>query len=120
MRHRNKKAILSRPADQRKALIRNLLTSFFEHGGLETTQAKAKALASAAEKLVTLVKRKDDMNAIRELKKVLFTESSSRKVIAYARTSQKKSGYTRIVKTRYRDGDAALMVKVELIQDAEK
>lgn len=117
MRHRNKKAILNRPSDQRKALVRNLLTSFFEHGGLETTQTKAKALASAAERLITLVKRKDDMNAIRELKRVLFTESSSRKALAYARVAERNSGYTRIIKTRYRDGDSALMVKVELIQD---
>lgn len=117
MRHRNKKAILGRPSDQRKALMRNLLTSFFEHGSLQTTQAKAKALKSAAEKLVTKARRKDDMNAIRELKKVLYTETASRNALQFARTSKRLSGFTRATKVRYRAGDNALMVVVELIQD---
>lgn len=117
MRHRNTKAIIGRPADQRKALIRGLLTSFFEHGVLETTQTKGKALKSAAEKLVTKVRRHDDMNAIRELKKVLYTETASRNALKFARENKRQSGFTRATKVRYRDGDNALMVVVELIND---
>ena len=52
MRHRNTKAILNRPADQRKALVRNLLTNLFEHGSMKTTEAKAKAVQAGEEAVV--------------------------------------------------------------------
>ncbi len=117
MRHRNTKAILNRPADQRKALIRNLVSSLFLYGKVKTTDAKAKALASAAEKLITKVKGKDDMNAIRELKKVVFTEDSSKKALGYARATKKISGFTRTTKIGHRAGDSALMMQVELITE---
>ncbi len=115
MRHRNKKAILNRPADQRKALIRNLISSLFLYGKVKTTDAKAKALSSEAEKLITRIKGKDDMNAIRELNKVVFTEESSRKALDYIKGTDKDSGFTRITKIGMRAGDSALLMQVELI-----
>lgn len=117
MRHRNKKAILNRPVDQRKALIRGLLTSLFETGYLTTTDAKAKALVAEADKLVSLVKEKEDFNAIRELKKVLYTENAQKKALDFAKKSPRKSGFVRKTRVGYRDGDAALKIKVELIFD---
>lgn len=117
MRHRVKKAILNRPADQRKALMRNLLTSLFLTGHLTTTDAKAKALVSAADELISLIKGKEDSNAIREMKKVLFTEESQKAALNFAKKTKKSSGFTRKTRIGYRDGDAALKIKVELIFD---
>ncbi len=117
MRHRNTKAILNRPADQRKALIRSLISSLFLYGKVKTTNAKAKALASAAEKLITKIKGKDDMNAIRELKKVIYTEPSSKKALSFIKESKKTSGFTRITKLGFRAGDSALLMQVELINE---
>lgn len=115
MRHRNKKHLLNRPADQRKALIRNLVGSLFLNGKVETTKAKARALVSEAEHLISKVKGKDTMNAIRDLKQVIFAEGSSKKALQYAQNTKKNSGFTRSTKTRMRAGDNALMVQVELI-----
>lgn len=117
MRHRNSKATLNRPADQRKALIRNLISSLFLYGKVKTTDAKARALASEVEKLITRIKRKDDMNSIRELKKVVFTEESSRKALAYIKGTDKTSGYTRTTKVGLRAGDNALLIQVDLITE---
>jgi len=117
MRHRVKKAILNRPADQRKALIRSLLTSLFLTGHLTTTDAKAKALVSAADKFISLLQGKEESNIIREMKKVLYTEESQRKALDFVKNTKKKSGFTRKTRIGYRDGDAALKIKVELITE---
>lgn len=117
MRHRNTKATLNKPADQRKAMKRNLLTSLFLNGKITTTNARAKVAASEAEKLITKIKGKEDMNAIRDLKQVIFTDESSKKALAYARATKKVSGFTRTVKVGQRAGDNALMMQIELIQD---
>ena len=120
MRHRIKKAILNRPADQRKALVRNLVTSLFLYGKVKTTVAKAKALASEAEHLITKIKnQKEDHNAIKEAMRVVTTEASSRNLIEYAQKSDRNSGYTRSTKIGYRAGDNALMVLVELIPNED-
>lgn len=118
MRHRNKKIILNRPADQRKALKRNLLTSLFESGAVQTTDLKAKLLSMEADRLIILTKKqKESFNAIRELKRVLFTEPSSRKAFEYAQKTKRSSGFTRVTKIRIRPGDGAVVTQVELIQD---
>lgn len=117
MRHRNTKATLNRPADQRKALIRNLITALFLSGKVKTTDAKAKALVSAVEKLITRTKGKDTMNAIREFKKVIYTDDSSRKALEYTEKTSKNSGFCRITKVGHRAGDNALIMQVELISE---
>lgn len=118
MRHRNNKAILNRPADQRKALVRNLLTNLFEHGSIKTTEAKAKAAAREAEKLITLIKgREQAHNAVRDLKAVIFTEQASKNALEYAGKTKKTSGFTRVTKLGFRAGDSSVLVQVELIQD---
>ena len=116
MRHRNKKAILNRPADQRKALIRNLLTSLFLSGKVKTTEAKAKALTVEANKLIAKVKSQNNFNAIRSLKQVIFTEESAKKAIEFISTQKAKtSGFTRLTKVGMRAGDNACLAQVELI-----
>ena len=119
MRHRNTKAKLNRPLDQRKALIRNLLTSLFLEGKLQTTEAKAKALNSEANKLITRVRSKDNMNAIRELNKVIFTEASSKKALQYIQSCKERtSGFTRLTKIGIRAGDSSPVIQVELIKES--
>ncbi|PID70563.1 50S ribosomal protein L17 [bacterium DOLZORAL124_38_8] len=121
MRHRNKKRILNRPADQRKALMRSLVTALFENGSIRTTEAKAKALVSAAEKLITKVKGKvnkdEQFNAIRDSKQVVFTETASRNLLDYVGKTKKQSGFTRLTRIKYRAGDNALLVQVDLITE---
>ena len=118
MRHKNAKAILNRPADQRRSMVRNLLTSLFLYGKVQTTDARAKALSSAVEKLITLVKRQEeDFNKIRELNRVLYTENASRHALTYIMKTTKTSGFSRRVKIGFRGGDGALLVHVELIQE---
>ena len=120
MRHRKKNPALNRPSDQRKALIRNLITSLFLYGKVQTTDAKAKALASSAEKLITKVKRqKETFNSVRELKRVIFTEEASKKALAYVMETKKTSGFTRQTKIKLRAGDNALIVQVDLIAEVK-
>ncbi len=115
MRHRVQKHKLGRPADQRKALIRSQITSLFLYKKLKTTSAKARALVSEIEKLITKVKRQDEFNAIRELNKVIYTKEASKKALEYINGTVKLSGFTRNVKMLQRAGDCALSVHVELL-----
>ncbi|HKP75480.1 MAG TPA: 50S ribosomal protein L17, partial [Longimicrobiaceae bacterium] len=59
MRHNNKGRALGRTTEHKQALMRNMATSLFRHGRIETTEAKAKELRPYAEKLITLAKRGD-------------------------------------------------------------
>jgi large subunit ribosomal protein L17 len=119
MRHRSGKATLNRPADQRKAMLRNLMTSLFLEGSVKTTNAKAKVLQAEGEKLVTLLKRSiaknEEFNAIRDAKQVLFTEASQRAAVEFVKNTKKTSGFTRATRIGLRDGDAALIMQVDLI-----
>ncbi|MBT3348725.1 50S ribosomal protein L17 [bacterium] len=121
MRHRSSKTILNRPADQRKALIRSQLTSLFLEGAICTTETKAKLLTSEAGKLISLVQRKlskkEEFNAVRELKKVLFTEESQKRALDFIKKLKGTSGHTRATRVGLRSGDSAVKMQVELIAD---
>ena len=71
MRHHQTRNRLSRPADQRKAVLRSLASSLFLHGEIETTLSKARALKPYAEKIVTLAKR-GDLHARRQALKYIY------------------------------------------------
>lgn len=99
-------------------ILANLATSLFKHGRITTTQTKARRLRPLAERLVTIAKR-DDLAARRRVRRVvrerdtfvsLFEEIAPR----YANRS---GGYTRIVKTGPRKGDAAPMAIIELVEE---
>lgn len=116
MRHRKKGRHFSRTAEHRQAMLRNLATSLFRHGRIETTVAKAKELRSFAEPLITKAKR-GDLHARRlvarkiqdrEVLKKLFDEIGPR----YA---DRPGGYTRVVHLGHRPGDAADMAIIELV-----
>jgi large subunit ribosomal protein L17 len=120
MRHRKDGYKLGRLTQHRWAMFRNLLTGLFRHERIETTEAKAKAMRGLADHVITLAKR-ENLHARRQvLSLVPDTEVVGRifDTIA-ARFSDRNGGYTRIVKTRVRRGDAAPMVLLELVDRAE-
>jgi large subunit ribosomal protein L17 len=101
-----------------KLMLANLANSLFKHGRIHTTETKAKRLRPLAERLITKAKR-DDLAARREVRKTinekevfvaLFSEIAPR----YA---NRDGGYTRIVKTGPRKGDAAPMAIIELVEE---
>ena len=115
---------LGRKADHRKALLRNMATSLIENGQIETTEMKAKELSSVVDKLITLAKR-NDLHARRQVlayvRNVEVDEEGTTAVQnlfneiapSYA---DRNGGYTRVVKTRIRRGDAAPMAIVEFVK----
>ena len=116
MRHRNKKSILGREKAHREAMMRNLADSFILHGSIETTLAKAKALRSVVEPLVTKAK-KNDLAARREAIKVLYTDKAVKKLMEDLgpKYKDRNGGYTRIIKLGHRVNDAAPMAKIEFV-----
>jgi large subunit ribosomal protein L17 len=79
MRHRVRKFLKFNNKDfqHRKAMERNLLTSFFIHKSIKTTEKKAKAIVPMIDKLINVVNTKDEMNAIRYAMMYLYTKQSS-------------------------------------------
>ena len=107
---------LGRNSAARKALLRSILTSFFKYGRIETTEAKAKELRSLADGLITLAKR-GDLSARRQAIAALAEEDVVRKLFGEIaeKYTDRKSGYTRILKLGPRRGDAAPMALIELV-----
>lgn len=116
MRHLNKGRNLSRSTSHRKALLRNMATSLFEHGKMETTEAKAKELRGVADRLVTLAKQ-NTLHAKRLAAGFIRTRDVLVKLFDEIAPgfSERHGGYTRIIKTRTRHGDAAPMAIIELM-----
>lgn len=125
MRHNKSGVKLGRRKDERAALRRNLIQQLFDHERIKTTSAKAEAIRGQAEKLITLAKRGNDagdekmVQARRlanarlghpEIVKKLFDDIAPRYM-------DRPGGYTRILKLGPRQGDAAEMVLVELVEE---
>ena len=110
---------LGRNTGHRKALLRNLVTSFLEAEQIETTETRAKEVRSIAEKMITLGKR-GDLHARRQASAYLTTESVAKKVFddVAKRYETRPGGYTRILKLGPRRGDAAPMVLLQLVGQA--
>ena len=111
----NKK--LNRTSSHRKAMFANMASSLFEHGRISTTLPKAKALRSYAEKLIT-VGKKNDLNARRLLISKIRNKEAAKKVCEEISPKflKRNGGYTRILKTGFRYGDAAPMAIIELVE----
>jgi large subunit ribosomal protein L17 len=107
---------LGRNSSARKALFSSILTSFFKHERIETTEAKAKEISGLADQLITLAKR-GDLAARRQAIARLADEEVVRKLFdeVAKKYSDRQGGYTRILKIGPRRGDAAPMVILELI-----
>ena len=108
---------LGRDSSGRKALFRSVLTSFFRHGRIETTEAKAKEVSGLADQLITLAKR-GDLAARRKAIARLYDEDVVRKLFGEIAEQYKdrQGGYTRILKLGPRRGDAAPMALLELVK----
>lgn len=116
MRHRNVGTILDRKKAPRQALIRGLATNLVLYEKIQTTDARARALRPFVERLITTGKS-GDLNARRELIRVLYTPNAVKKVLEVLspRYKTRPGGYTRILKLGQRKGDAALMVQIEFV-----
>lgn len=121
MRHGCAGRQFGRDSGHRKALLRTLVSALLKNEKIETTLAKAKEIRPVAEKMITLAKR-GDLHARRlalsyindeSVVKGLFTEVGPR-------FSARNGGYTRIVRTRNRIGDAAQMAIIELVERQKK
>lgn len=125
MRHGVAGKRLNRSKDQRTALRRILVAQLFEHERIRTTHAKALAVRGQAERLITLAKRGKnagegrDVHARRLAAARLGNPEAVKKLFddIAPRYEDRMGGYTRIVKLGPRQGDAAEMVLLELIED---
>jgi large subunit ribosomal protein L17 len=116
MRHARSGKKLGRDPAHRKALYSSLAGALIEHGRIETTQAKAKAVKPFAEKMITLGKR-GDLHARRQALAALRSNDVVHRLFADVapRFDDRPGGYTRIVKLGPRQGDAADMVYLEFV-----
>ena len=135
MRHRRRVKKLGRPADQRKALIRGLVTEILRHGKIKTTtvlpidpihpsftgspaaQPKAKAIRSYVDKMIGLAKR-GDLHARRQALAFIYDQALVRSLFEKVpeRYADRNSGFTRIKKEiKRRRGDNAEMSSIELV-----
>jgi large subunit ribosomal protein L17 len=125
MRHRIAGRKLSRDKDARTALRRTLIKQLFEHERIRTTRAKAEAIRGQAERLITLAKRgnaagESQMVHARRLAAARLGDPESvRKLFddIAPRYEDRLGGYTRMIKMGPRQGDAAEMVLLELVED---
>ncbi len=116
MRHRHGYRKLSRTSAHRAAMLKNLAIALTEHGRIETTLAKAKELRRYYERLITKAAA-GDSNAHRAIFAMLQHKESTKKLVEEIAPEYKdrNGGYTRIIKTRTRRGDAAPMAIIELV-----
>ena len=125
MRHKIAGYKLSRDKGNRIALRRNLIISLFEHNRIKTTEAKAKAVRNEAEKLITLARNSnkgsevDKVNARRLAASTLRNADIVKKLFDEIgpRFENRDGGYTRIIKLGPRNGDAAELVVLELVEE---
>jgi len=121
---------LGRTSNQRKAMLRDLTTDLIINERIETTEARAKEVRSTAEKMITLGKRGDlharrqaaafvrnEVANVREEDEEIIIDSALQKLFndLGPRYEQRQGGYTRILKTEPRRGDAAAMAILELV-----
>lgn len=108
---------LSRTDGHRKALLRNLATSFFKHEKMETTSSKAKEISRIVERLITQAAR-GDLHSRRLVAEYITEPAVVKKLIEQIAPAFKDrtGGYTRITKTRVRPGDAAELSVIELVK----
>ena len=116
MRHRKSGRQLGRNTHHRRALFRSLVTSLLEHERIETTEAKAKELRILADRMISLGKE-GSLHARRRAAAYIRAKSVVSKLFKdlAGRFAERKGGYTRIIKTRRRVGDAAPMAVIELV-----
>ena len=116
MRHARAGKKLGRDSAHRRALYANLAGALIEHGRIRTTEAKAKAVKPFAEQMITLGRR-GDLAARRQAVSELRSKAIVQRLFddVAPRFRDRPGGYSRIVKLGPRQGDAAEMVYLELV-----
>lgn len=107
---------LGRDSSARKALFRAVVTALFDKERIETTEAKAMEIKSMADEFITLAKR-GDLHARRQAMAFIYDEAVVKKLfdVIAPRYADRNGGYTRVIKTGVRKGDAAPMAILELV-----
>lgn len=115
IRHGNRLKKLSRPADQRKALLRALTTELIRHGRIKSTLTKCRAVRTTADHMVTLAKD-GSLHARRQALGYIYDKSLVHALFEQApeRYADRKGGYTRVLRDGYRRGDNAEMAVIEV------
>lgn len=114
---------LRRSSDQRKALLRDLVTDLILNGRIETTETKAKELKRLADKMVTLGKT-NTLHSRRQAASFIRFEKAEDGQFAVQKLfseiapkfASRNGGYTRVIKTGFRRGDAAPMAIIEWVE----
>jgi large subunit ribosomal protein L17 len=121
MRHRKAGRRLNVNSSHRLAMLRNMVTSLLAEERIETTNARAKELRRLADKMIGLGKR-GDLHARRQASAVVQDPKVVKKLFEdiAPRCQFSQSGYTRLILTRQRSGDAAQMTMVELVSATAK
>lgn len=116
MRKRKKGKKLSRSSDQRKALRKSLMSEFFLHGKIKTTQTKAKEVQPLIEKSITIAK-KGGLTQRRQLRKN-FSVKIVKKIIdeIAPQFKERNGGCTKIIKKGPRKSDGAKIAIIELVK----
>ncbi|MBN1945035.1 MAG: 50S ribosomal protein L17 [Bradymonadales bacterium] len=116
MRHRKSGRKLSRPASQRRSMLRGMVSALITHGRIQSTDAKVKELRRIAERIITLGKR-GDLAARRLAARTVQEEGALRKLFSDLgpRYKDRPGGYTRIHKIGDRLGDKAPLSVIELV-----
>ncbi len=107
---------LGRPSDQRRAMLRAMVTYLLENGKIETTVTRAKEVRAMAEKMITIGKTQD-LHSKRQVMAFVTKETVVKKLFdeIAPKYADRNGGYTRIIKTGPRRGDAAEMAIIELV-----
>jgi large subunit ribosomal protein L17 len=118
MRHRKSGKKLGRNTSHRKAMMRNMVTSFFDCEKITTTDARAKELRKMAEKLITMARR-GDLHSRRLVLQVVRDGKTVAKLfdVIAPRYTDRPGGYTRIIKLGHRSGDNAALSMIELVEE---
>ena len=107
---------LGRTTDHRKAMLRAMVTFLLENGQIETTVTRAKEVRAVAEKMITIAKT-NDLHSKRQVMAYVTKESVAKKLFdeIAPKYADRQGGYTRIIKTGPRRGDAAEMALIQLV-----
>ncbi len=107
---------LGRPSDQRRAMLRAMVTYLLENGKIETTVTRAKEVGAMAEKMITIGKTQD-LHSKRQVMAFVTKETVTKKLFdeIAPKYADRNGGYTRIIKIGPRRGDAAEMAIIELV-----
>ena len=114
MSQKNRK--LGRTSDQRRAMLRAMVTYLLENGQIKTTITRAKEVAPVAEKMITLAK-KNDLASYRQALGFITKEDVAKKLVQELgpKYAERNGGYTRVVRIGPRRGDAAEMAIIQLV-----